>query len=201
MRRLTVTRLAFGLSGAVVALWVSIWSTAAQAATTQTDPSSCPAAAVSQPFLFAGDSNWYTLVPGQSPGNFDGAGWTLGQGATITRTTLPDGESGSVLNLTAGSSAVSPPTCVQTGEPLARMLTRVVSGAPTNDVAFHVSLVGGGTFGGSMPVLGSASWAASPPVNVAPGNIGVKQVQFTFVAGQKVSDFQIYDFEVDPRMH
>jgi hypothetical protein len=45
------------------------------------------------------------------------------------------------------------------------------------------------------------AWTASDPFNVHPSNqAGWQLAQFTFVAGGKASDFQIYDFYVDPRM-
>jgi hypothetical protein len=76
------------------------------------DASTCSTQAFSQPFLSAGDSNWYTLVPGQSSGSFDGAGWTLSAGARVVSTTLADGSTASVLDLPSGSKAVSPTICV-----------------------------------------------------------------------------------------
>jgi hypothetical protein len=46
----------------------------AQAATTSVDTSACSNPLLTQPFLSANDSNWYTLLPGETPGNFDGPG-------------------------------------------------------------------------------------------------------------------------------
>ena len=55
----------------------------AQAASTSVDTSTCSNPLLTQPFLSAKDSNWYTLLPGETPGNFDGAGWTLSGGAKV----------------------------------------------------------------------------------------------------------------------
>jgi hypothetical protein len=52
-----------------------------------------------------------------------------------------------------------------------------------------------------MQLPGSAKWSLTPPVNVLPGAVsGWHIMQFTYLAGGKNSDFQIYDFGVDPRM-
>src|ERR1700740_1386284 len=62
-----------------------------------TSPSKCTEPPLTQPFLYAGDSNYYTLAPGQSPGNFAGARWNLSGGAAIKTTALRDGSLGAVL--------------------------------------------------------------------------------------------------------
>jgi hypothetical protein len=140
------------------------------------------------------------MAPGESPDNFAGNGWTLSGGASIETTKLADGATGSVLELPAGSSAVSPPMCVDGSYPIARMVTRTLGAAPSNATRFYTSVVGTGSHSGGMPVLGTPAWAVSPPDNVAPGGAGAEQVQFTFVAGAKAADLQIYNFWVDPRM-
>jgi hypothetical protein len=181
--------------GALIAAFAA---TPAQAATMSTV--TCPNVTFSQPFLSLGDSNWYTLVPGQNVGWFTGAGWTFTGGAKALTTTLANGSTGSALDMPAGSRAVSPPMCVATGYPIARMMSRTLASAP-GSVTFYVSPAGSGMLGSAMPVLGTPTWALSPPVNVAPGNVsGTILVQFTFIAPARGSDFQIYNFYVDPRM-
>jgi hypothetical protein len=169
-------------------------------ASTTTPATSCSTPSLSQPFLSAGDSNWYTMAPGESPDNLAGEGWTLRGGASIELATLADGTTGSVLDLPAGSSAVSPAMCVDGSYPIARMVTRTLGAAPSNATTFYTSVVGASKLSGGMPVLGKPTWAVSPPDNVAPGAAGAEQVQFTFVAGAKAADLQIYNFWVDPRM-
>jgi hypothetical protein len=172
----------------------------AQAATTALSPSSCSAPPVSQLFLSWGDSNWYAMVPGESPDNFAGTGWTLSGGAKLTTQTLVDGSTGLVLDMPSGSKAVSPELCVGDGEPRARTLIRYGSGS-SGSVAFTPYDLTTNTKLGTMQLPGSAKWSLSPPVNVLPGAIsGWHIMQFTYVAGGKTSDFQIYDFGIDPRM-
>ncbi len=170
---------------------------AASASTTLT----CPTPALSQPFLSLGDSNWYTLVPGEGADNFAGTGWTLTGGASITATKLADGSTGSVLNLPAGSRAVSPAMCVSGGYPTARMITRTLGSASSASTMFYVSPAGSANLSGGMPVLTTPSWAVSAPVSVAPGSTAAEMVQYTLVAGAKAAALQVYDLYVDPRMH
>src|SRR5438105_4398981 len=86
---------------AVAALSAALVISAAPAQAELT-PSSCTAPALSQPFLYAGDSNYYALVPGQSPGQFEGKGWVLSGGAKVVKS-----RTGGVLDLPSGSKAVS----------------------------------------------------------------------------------------------
>jgi hypothetical protein len=189
-------RSTLGLTAALAVLGVA--SGPAAAATYY--PSWCAPEAFSQPFFSFGDANWYTLAPGESADNLYGSGWTLSGGANVISTTLADGRTGSVLDLRAGSKAISPPMCVASGYPIARMIARNLAAAPAG-VSFYVSTAGSSTLGKAMPVLGTSAWALSPPVNVVPGSVtGWVQVQFTFVAPANINEFQIYNFYVDPRM-
>jgi hypothetical protein len=182
---------------------VGLAATPAFAATPSVDTSSCTAPTVSQPFLFANDSNWYTLLPGESAGNFSGSGWTLSGGAQVITTTLPDGLVGQVLNLPSGSKAVSPTICVNSADPTARTMVRNVTGA--EGVQFYVSYEGTNTWTNPQntgQVHGQQNnWTTSDPVNIQPSNqSGWQLVRFTFVPGGQASDFQIFNFYVDPRM-
>jgi hypothetical protein len=47
------------------------------------DTSACSSPSLSQPLLSANDTNWYTMVAGESADNFAGDGWTLSGGARI----------------------------------------------------------------------------------------------------------------------
>lgn len=195
MKKFLFSRRPLGLGVMVLAL-VALPVQAASA-----DTSSCQTPSVSQPFLSYGDSNWYTLVPGEVDDSFVGDGWGLTGGASVVSTTLADGTTGTVLDLPPGSSATSPVFCVESGMPIARMITQMVGGPKSNATAFQVWNANGTTLGGAMGVLGNTAWALSPPVNVAPGSFaGWKQVYVTFTAKAKSGDLQLYDFEVDPRM-
>ena len=143
------------------------------------------------------------MAPGESVDSFGGNGWTLSGGAKIETTHLAGGKSGSVLDLPSGSQAVSPVMCVDNGYQTARTEVRNVVGS--EGVFFNVSYAGTNTWTSpqnSGQVHGQqTSWTLSDPVNVQPSNTsGWQLVRFTFVPGGKTSDFQIYNFWVDPRM-
>ena len=162
---------------------------------------SCIDPDLTQPFLSAGDSNWYTLAPGESAGSFGGTGWTLSGGASIT---AGQNGSGSVLDLPSGSQAISPPMCVASDYPTARTMVRNVVGG--EGVQVSVAYAGTKTASAAQTVgqvHGQRSaWTLSNPVNIHPGNLpGWQLVRFALTPGGKSSDFQVYDFWVDPHMH
>jgi hypothetical protein len=179
----------------------------AQAATFPTSPvdtSGCTSPLLTQPFSTARDGNWYTLMPGESPGSFDGTGWTLTGGAKIVTTTTANGSTGSVLDLPSGSTAVSPVMCVTSAYPTARTMVRNATGG--DGVHFQVSYEGTRTW--TQPqetgqVHGNqTNWTLSGNINVHPADnvTGWQPVRFTLVGGGKSSNFQVYDFYVDPRL-
>jgi hypothetical protein len=195
-----VLRRAVGLGIGIAALA----ATSAQAATVTSpvDTSGCTAGALAQPFASAHDSNWYTLMPGESAGSFDGTGWTLTGGAKLVTTTLADGSVGTVLDLPSGSTAVSPVMCVTSAYPTARTMVRNVTGG--DGVHFRVAYEGTNTWAKPQEtgqVHGNQSkWTLSDNVNVHPANnvTGWQPVRFTLAAGGNDSQFQVYDFYVDP---
>ena len=164
----------------------------------------CSAPAFSQPFASLGDANYYTLAPGQSVGNFDGSGWMLSGGASITTSVLAAGRAGSVLDLPSGSQAVSPPICVTSDYPSARTQIRDVVGG--EGVQFYVSYDATKSWvkpqnTGQIHSQGN-QWSVSNPINLhPPKSSGWQIVRFTLVPGGKTSDFQVSDFWIDPRMH
>jgi hypothetical protein len=175
---------------------------AAQAATS-VDTSMCSNPLLSQPFLAWGDSNWYTLMPGETPNSFDGSGWQLSGGAKITRTTLADGTTSSVLDLPSGSKAVSPIICVTSSYPTARTMVRDVKGS--EGVFFYVSYEGTSTWNtpkNTGQVHGnSTAWTLATPVNLQPYNVsGWQPMRITLIPGGNTGDFQLYNLYVDPRM-
>ena len=206
MTKYLFSRRSLGLSGGLSVLLAGLAVSPAMASpkpTTSVDTSACSTPRLSQPFLSAGDSNWYTLAPGESPDNFAGGGWTLTGRALIITTRLQDGQRGSVLDLPSGSTAVSPPMCVASDYPTARTIVRDVVGS--EGVHTYVSYAGTKTAyqpQNTGQVHGSqTAWTLSNPINVHPGNLaGWQLVQFTLVPGGKTSDFLIYNFYVDPRM-
>jgi hypothetical protein len=172
--------------------------------TAPTDTAGCMNPALNQTFLSTKDRNWYTLAPGQSPDGFTGAGWTLARGARIVTTQLQTGQPGSVLDLPSGAVAISPPMCVTSEYPTARSLVRNVTGA--EGVQFYVSYAGTRTWDqpkDTGQLHGQQSnWTVSNPLNVQPDHstAGWQLVRFVFIAGGRSSDFQVYNFYVDPRM-
>ncbi len=166
------------------------------------DTSACSDPLLSQPFVSSNDANWYALAPGETADNFDGGGWTLSGGAQIITTQLADGQTGSVLDLPSGSTAVSPSICVESDYPTARTMVQNGKGA---NIAFAVSYAGTPSWDKPQPagsIKGSGTgWSLSNPFQVHPGNLpGWQLVRFTLSANGKASDAQIYNFYIDPRM-
>ncbi len=220
MKKFLFSRSLIGL-GVVIGTFAALPLGVASAAPAPSTP--CPGEQFTQPFLAFGDSGYYTLAPGESADNFDGTGWSLSGGATIVTATLADGTMGSVLDLPAGSTAVSPTMCVSTGFQGGRMMTQVVGPAPSKDkpppppgdgpvpppppaklsppkVTFTTTVVDGNGPDHHMKLDGSDDWALSHKMPIAPGNPGTEQVQFTFSADDNSSELQVYNLYVDPRM-
>jgi hypothetical protein len=186
---------------AAAAITAFVAGSAQAATTTPIDTSACSNPLLTQPFLSSKDSNWYTLIPGQTPGNFAGTGWQFSGGARIITTTLADGSTSSVLDLPSGSAAVSPTMCVTSDYPTARTMVRDVKGS--EGVFFYVSYEGTSTWTSPKntgQVHGQqTAWSLATPVNVQPSNTsGWQPVRFTFIAGGKTSEFQLYNIYIDP---
>jgi hypothetical protein len=196
----SVTRRAAGLAVLVAA----VLGGSAQAATPVT-PEACsqPDYTFSQPFLSVKDANWYTLAPGQSVNSFTGQGWTLSGGAKFVTTTLADGSTGTVLDLPAGSTAVSPPMCVSAAYAKARAQVRDLVGAPS----IHLFVQYTNTKSWEKPIAvgvfaAKTQWVNSQPMDLHPGNLyGWQQETFTLTGGDNGSDAQVYNFYVDPHCH
>jgi hypothetical protein len=205
MKDLFGRRVAMKLGGLAV-LFTGLVAPSAMADTVAPTMStaSCSAPAFSQPFASLRDNNYYTLAPGQSVDNFDGNGWALSGGASITTSQLADGQSGSVLNLPSGSQAVSPPICVTSDYPSARTQVRDVVGG--EGVQFYVSYDATKSWVKPQSTGQFHSekdqWSLSNQINLQPPNSpGWQIVRFTLIPGGKTSDFQVYNFWIDPRMH
>jgi hypothetical protein len=170
-----------------------------------TVPVSGPACSVpllAQPFEAWGDSADYTLAPGQSPGSFSGAGWLLFDGANVTSAPQADGSIGRVLDLPAGSIAVSPTMCVDSDYPTARTMIRNVMGG--GGVSVFVTYAGASSWGkarngGSAHGQGP-NWGLSDPIHLQPSQApGWQLVRFALVPPDGPGgEFQLYNFYVDP---
>lgn len=195
----------FALAAVSVALLLSAGASSLAAAPAMANSSWCSTPELTQPFLAWGDQNFYTLVRGQDDSGFNGYGWTLTGGANVVDTQLYDGSTGGVLDLPSGSKAVSPAVCVNSTFPDARMMVNDVAG--NEGVEVYVSykptnawsspwgpLVDAGPVSG-----GQSTWGPSNPVSILPpGGSNWQLARFTFVPGGTSSEFQIYDFYLDP---
>jgi hypothetical protein len=175
----------------------------ASSETSGVDTSMCSAPELTQAFLFAQDINLYTLIPGESFDSFTGEGWELSGGAQVGQASLYDGGEGGILDLPAGSSAVSPTICVTSAYPFARTMIRSLSA--TEAVQFYVSYEGTKTW--STPkAVGKAvgnkngSWTASAPIRLQPEKTEGWQRLRIILAGAKAGESQLYNLYVDPRM-
>jgi hypothetical protein len=174
-------------------------SSAPASLTISGDTSSCTTFGFSEPFLTWKDQNSYELIPGESVGSFDGTGWQLFGGATIVTTTLADGTTGQVLDLPAGSYAVSPVFCVQSNYPSARMMMRQVGKGP--GVTFGTAFASrpdaqtGGQVNSSLD-----TWKLSNVLQLHQSNAaGWQPMQIGLVAGNQ-GEYQVYNLYVDPHM-
>jgi hypothetical protein len=166
----------------------------------------CGDESLSQPFAGFGDSHQYKIVPG---GSFEGAltGWTVAGGAKVAAGNEPwkvGGSShGSSLVLPAGSTAITPPTCVGLAEPTLRFFAKKDSGLlSTLAVSVYVKT----SLGLVVPVpvgvvLGNGQWKATPQMLIVanllpllPGDRTPVAFQFTPLLGS----WQIDDLYVDP---
>lgn len=203
MRLRSLGRAAATLAGGTVALTVAA-STASAAGPVGAPSNALPAATAdcaqpsfSQALQTFKDNNWYTLAPGETDDNFQGDGWTLTGGASLTTATLADGQTGTVLNLPAGAMAVSPTICITSAYPTARAMVRDVTGPPGLAYGVGTSLT---AVQASGNIPGNTHWALSPPLNLRPANTtGWQEVHFAFTATGKNTDYQIYNLYLDPR--
>jgi hypothetical protein len=164
---------------------------------------SCATPTLTQPFASFGDQNYYTPAPGQwvvDPSATNG--WLLKDGASIqSHTTLDDGTTGRVLDLPGGSFAIGPPMCVDLTYPTARIMVRNLNGG--GGVHAFVSYAGATSWGkprdgGAVHGKGDA-WALSAPIHLQPSHTpGWQLVRFGLVPDGKNSEFQLYNFYVDP---
>jgi len=188
-----ITRRALGLG-----MLIATAASGSAHAATSSGISACtaPSNTLTQPYLASGDSNWYTLAPGQRADSFTGTGWTLTGGAKLVTTTLADGTTGTVLDLPAGSTAVSPPMCVDSDYPTARVSVLQQSNGPGMHVyVAYTADAGAGQSSGA--VNGGSTWSVSRAIQLHAGSLsGWQNARYTFEGGKGA--IELYDFYVDP---
>jgi hypothetical protein len=172
--------------------------------------SDCGDETLSQPFAQFGDRANYKLVRN---GSFENGtdGWTLTGRAKVVAGNEPwkvgGSNHGKSLVLPAGSSAISPVSCVGLAEPTLRFFAKknraLLLGVSTLAVSVYVKT----SLGLVVPVpvgvvLGNGQWKATPPMLIVanllpllPGDRTPVAFQFTPLLG----DWQIDDVYVDPR--
>jgi hypothetical protein len=159
------------------------------------DLSTCDTSVLRQPFVPWADPAFYELSPG---GDFEQRGWALSGGAQRASGSEPHAATGKVgkwsLTLPAGSSAQSPPSCVDAQYPTVRFFI-----AGTGAVA--VSLVYGSTTIPAGTAVSQSGWVpspivvtVSPVVATASGGTAQASIRLTGVSGNPRVD----DVFIDP---
>jgi hypothetical protein len=202
MKQRMFTRLSLGLAATLIAAVTVLTATPAMAAETQSGQTLCSPPPLSQLFLSYNDTSWYTLLAGETTNGFDGDGWQLGGGAQIIITQLSDGQVGPVLDLPGGSVAVSPPVCVSSSFTTARTMMRTP--ARNDGVSVYISSADAAWNGlrNLGQVRGSGTeWTAPDSLSLQPAiRGGWQRVRFTLVPRGARSEYQLYNFGLDPRM-
>jgi hypothetical protein len=189
------TRFLGGLS-VVIALAINVAParvSAAQADVINLNP--CNSAAVSQPFAPWGDLAWYELAPG---GDFETSTWALSGGAQRVPGSEPYAATGSLgswsLKLPAGSSAQSPPMCVDAAYPSARFFIAGTGVVAVTIVDGNVDIPAGIAVAGSnwlpTPVMLTSSAVAAATSN------GVAQVSLSLTG--LTGSARVDDVFIDP---
>jgi hypothetical protein len=171
--------------------------------------SDCGDETLTQPFAQFGDRANYKLVRNGAFENGTG-GWTLAGGAKVVSGNEPwkvgGSDHGKSLVLPAGSTAISPVSCVGLAEPTLRFFVKKnrapLLGISTLAVSVYVKT----SLGITVPVpvgvvLANGQWKPTPPMLIVanllpllPGDRTPVAFQFTPVLG----DWQIDDLYVDP---
>jgi hypothetical protein len=202
-----IRRALLAATGAIAA--AALFATPASAGILTASATDCGDETLTTPFARFGDHANYKLVQG---GSFEApdAEWTLSRGARIVSGNEPwkvgGSNHGKSLVLPAGSSAISPTSCVGLAEPTVRFFVKKnrapLLGVSTLAVSVYVKT----SLGLTVPVpvgvvLGNGQWKPTPPMLIVanllpllPGDRTPVAFQFTPVLG----DWQIDDVYVDP---
>jgi len=192
---------------AVAAPLASAKTTSASLATAKI-ASPCDALAYTQAFLPFGDSSQYFLAP---QGSFEGAydGWTVtGSAKLVADAAYPTGPAADTtsLELSAGSTALSPPLCANATTPSFRLFLKALSANPRYySVGVSYPSATGGTLVGAEDQRSSTSWTLSSPIGFKTNKISVDASGWGYVrisvTAPSNSAMRIDDLYIDPRMH
>ncbi len=158
----------------------------------------CNPSALSQPFARWLDFSDYELAPG---GDFENSTWTLTGGAKLVAGSEPYAATGTVgsssLSLPIGSSAQSPPTCVDAAYPSIRFFIAGKGLVAVNVVDEGLVIPAGVAVAGGQ-------WSPSPEMLTLSAVLGAlsggtAEVSLTFTA--LAGDPQIDDVFIDPYCH
>ena len=187
----------------------AVFAAPASAGILTASASDCGDETLTHPFAQFGDDAYYKLVQG---GSFEAADddWTLRRGAKIVSGNEPwkvgGAGHGKSLVLPAGSTAISPTSCVGLAEPTVRFFAKKNRAALLGISTLAVSVYVKTSLGLVVPVpvgvvLGNGQWKPTPPMLIVanllpllPGDRTPVAFQFTPILG----DWQIDDLYVDP---
>jgi hypothetical protein len=189
------------LAGAVT---IALLAMAAFAGSAQ----ACSYSGGSQVFSRWGDQRDYVLAP---EGGFEGggAGWSLSGGAKVVagnESYYLDGAGDSKsLSLPAGSSAVSPPICMEIDTPVFRLMDRN-TGEPSSRLRVEAvfSLLGLIHTDVVETLSGGSAWAPSQPISTVlglstiVGTLIPSSIEIRFRPLDAKGNWQIDDLYVDP---
>jgi hypothetical protein len=156
---------------------------------------SCTPPATSQPFAPWGDSASYALVPG---GDFESGAWSLQGGAARVPGSEPYAATGTLgswsLSLPAGSSALSPTTCVDATYPTIRFFMSGNGVVAVSVVDDGLAIPAGVAIAPGEWQPSAAMLTESPLLGLLSGGTAQVSLEFTGV----LRDPQVDDVFIDP---
>jgi hypothetical protein len=187
LRRFTNLARCVAISTASLALTVP----AALGANVATTEATCAPRVFNTTFARWGDTALYTLTPG---GDFEAAtpGWRLTGSAAQVAGSSPFASGHSSLSLPAGTSALSPPICVEKGYPSWRFAARSTGGKVAVEVVYPMKTKESAT------VTPAASWGLSPVLRLSQGQFGKGAAYIQLRLTASVATVVVDDVYVDP---
>jgi hypothetical protein len=155
-----------------------------------------------------GDQRGYVLGP---DGGFEagGSGWQLNHGATVVEENesyyLNDAGDSKSLSLPSGSSAVSPPVCMEIGTPSFRLVARN-SGAPSSQLRVEAvyKLLGLVRTKTAATLRAGSTWAPTQSISTVltlstiVGTLIPSAIEIRFTPLDSSGQWQVDDVYIDP---